>query len=200
MVDEFKIITDELVANKYLQKNDNIHYVADFLQKCVIDTEKSPSLYEELQNYVVDLYTYKEADLCGAVDKKGNPIINERLYVSTVHKAKGLEFENVIVMAVNDGIYPFYKNKQKKDEAQKRYWYSISLEDKNKAKKAIEEADQMIIEDARKLYVAMSRAKKRLYLSYHRRNKGKSKWGNLYDFDCPISSFINCIREYFNNI
>lgn len=198
MVDEFKIITDELVANKYVQKNDNTHYVADFLQKCVIDTEKSPSLYEELQNYVIDLYTYKEADLCGAVDKKGNPIINERLYVSTVHKAKGLEFENVIVMAVNDGIYPFYKNKQAKEDAQKEYWYATSAEHKAKAKLAEEEADKMIKEDARKLYVGMSRAMKRLYLAFHKRNQGISQWGNWYDWPCPPSPFIKSIQAFFN--
>lgn len=198
MVDEFRIITDELVANKYVPKNDNIHYVADFLQKCVIDTEKNPSLYEQLQNYVVDLYTYKEADLCGAVDKEGNPIINERLYVSTVHKAKGLEFENVIVMAVNDGIYPFYKNKQEKEDAQKDYWCATNAMNKAVAKLAGEEADKKIKEDARKLYVGMSRAMKRLYLAFHERNQGTSQWGNWYDWPCPQSPFIESIHAFFN--
>ncbi len=198
-VDEFRVITDALVENQYIQKNDNIHYVIEFLQKCVINTVKTPMLYEQLQEYAVDLYTYKEADLCGAVDKNGQPIIKERLYVSTVHKAKGLEFENVIVLSVNEGIYPFYKNRQAKEDAQKKYRHAVSQEDKKKAKLEEDEADKKIKEDARKLYVGMSRAMKRLYLSYHRRNQGVSQWGNPYDWPCPQSPFITCIKSYFEN-
>lgn len=47
------------------------------------------------------------------------------------HKAKDLEFDNVIVTDVTDGNYPYYLNK--KPEA--------------------------ILEDARKIYVAMTRTK-----------------------------------------
>ncbi len=197
-VDEFRILTEGLVANKYMQNNDNIHYVTDFLQKCVIDVQETPSLYEQLQKHAVDFYTYKEADLCGAVDKNGQPVIKERLYVSTVHKAKGLEFENVIVMAVNDGIYPFYKNRQAKEDAQEKYWYARNAEDKVKVKRDEEEADKRIKEDARKLYVGMSRAMKRLYLSFHERNQGRSQWGNWYDWPCPPSPFIKSIQAFFN--
>lgn len=36
------------------------------------------------------------------------PIFNKKVSVSTVHKAKGLEFENVIIFEATDGIYPFW--------------------------------------------------------------------------------------------
>ena len=35
-------------------------------------------------------------------------IVKEKVFVSTVHKAKGLEFENVIVFGCVDGVYPFF--------------------------------------------------------------------------------------------
>ena len=55
-----------------------------------------------------------------------------------MHKAKGLEFDNVIVFDAADGRYPNAFNKNKKQDE----------------------------EDARKFYVAMSRAKRRLYIAY----------------------------------
>jgi DNA helicase-2/ATP-dependent DNA helicase PcrA len=80
----------------------------------------------------------KEADLCGA------STIEDRIFVTTIHKAKGLEFDNVIVFDVVDGRLPNY--------------YSEG----NLAQ---------LSEDARKLYVAMTRAKKRLFISYSRQKQ-----------------------------
>ncbi len=72
---------------------------------------------------------------------QSSPIIKsilERIYVTTVHKAKGLEFDNVIIFDAADGRYPNAYNKTKQQDE----------------------------EDARKFYVAMSRAKRRLFIAY----------------------------------
>ena len=58
--------------------------------------------------------------------------------MTTVHKAKGLEFDNVIIFDAADGRYPNAYNKTKQQNE----------------------------EDARKFYVAMSRAKRRLFIAY----------------------------------
>ena len=81
----------------------------------------------------MELNTFKEADLCGS------STIQEHVSVSTIHKAKGLEFDNVIVFDVVDGRYPNYFTRD--DEAQ-------------------------CAEDRRKLYVALTRARRRVYVAW----------------------------------
>ncbi|MDR0462064.1 MAG: ATP-dependent helicase [Christensenellaceae bacterium] len=64
---------------------------------------------------------------------------NDKVVISTVHSAKGLEFENVFVIGLEDGIFPLRRAKQSASE---------------------------IEEERRLLYVAITRARKNLYLSY----------------------------------
>ena len=64
--------------------------------------------------------------------------LEERYIISTVHKAKGLEFDTVIVYRAVDGNYPG-----------SRSW-----------------TEKQIQEDARRLFVALSRSKKRLCITY----------------------------------
>jgi len=110
-----------------------IEYIYRFLEDDVIDVSKTPSLVEQLHRHIIELTTFKEADLCGS------STIEDRIFVTTIHKAKGLEFDNVIVFDVVDGRIPSFFN---------------------------EGNPKAIAEDARKLYVAMSRAKRRLVITY----------------------------------
>ena len=89
--------------------------------------------------------------------------------MSTVHKAKGLEFDNVIVFDTVDGRYPNYYN---------RYNPAACEEDK------------------RKLYVALSRAKRRLFLAwsttrvdYHGQPQPRE-----------LSPFLTPILRHFSNL
>ena len=86
----------------------------------------------QLGRCMMELNTMKEADFCNSRS------LEEKVYVTTVHKAKGLEFDNVIVFDAVAGRYPNYHNTHPRQDA----------------------------EDARKFYVAMSRAKKRLLIAY----------------------------------
>lgn len=90
------------------------------------------SLDAQLQRYVVDLNTLKESDFCNSRS------IREQVYVTTVHKAKGLEYDNVVIFDAVDGRYPSAYNRDKKQD----------------------------MEDARKFYVALSRARRRLLVAY----------------------------------
>ncbi len=104
-----------------------IHYV-----ECdLIRTDLYPTLRKQLERYVTDLCTTKEADLCGGS-------LQERYIISTVHKAKGLEFDTVIIYRAIDGSYPG-----------QRSW-----------------TEKQIQEDARRLFVALSRSRKRLCIIY----------------------------------
>ena len=136
----------------------------DFFAYDALQNDTESSLYELLNKYIMELNTYKEADLCDS------STIKEKLFVSTVHKAKGLEFENVIVVNVNDGVYPYFFNRN---------------------------SQYRIKEDARKLYVAISRAKEKLVISYALRRRGISRRGNPYDMEIDRSPFLRSIEVFF---
>lgn len=107
--------------------------------------------------------TYREADLCESSS------IEENVFVSTVHKAKGLEFETIIVFESTDGVYPFFAKNSPED----------------------------IKESARLFYVALSRAKKRLYITYCESVSGISKYGNPYTMEKEPTPFLRHISKYF---
>ena len=153
-----------------MQEFDKFEYICRYLESDVLDRDKSSSLYEDLTAHVMDLNTYKEADICDS------NVITETIFVSTVHKAKGLEFDNVIVYGCVDGTYPFFGSRNDA-EAEK--------------------------EDARKLYVALTRAKRRLCLiDYDEKIVTSAKTGDKLRFQARISPFIEKIlrRHEFENV
>ena len=89
-----------------------------------------------------------EGDLLQTLDPQ-----SDRLIVTTVHKGKGLEFDNVIVYNVVDNVYPSYYCQRVINNPQ-----STSAE--------LDNAKEESMESARKLYVALTRAKKRICISY----------------------------------
>lgn len=126
-----------------------------YLDRVLIEKEKSRTLYSQLQRYLVHINSLKEADLCSS------DVVRDRVFLSTVHKAKGLEFENVVIADARDGVYPFFKS-------------------------STPEAKE---EDARKFYVALSRAKKTITITWPLEND----WG----YSCRESPFLAAIREDF---
>lgn len=154
-------LTTEAAINLDLKKSS---YFIKYLK--LTSSDEPQGLREELEKRCSDLQTLREADLC---DSK---IIDENVYVTTLHKAKGLEFENVFIYNVTDGIFPFF--------------YSETEEQKS--------------EDARKLYVALSRSRKRLVLTVPRKKIVHARNGNTYTFDTTLSPFIGNIRHRFSTV
>ena len=85
--------------------------------------------------------------------------------MSTVHKAKGLEFDNVIVFDAVEGKYPSaYANNLQKDD-----------------------------EEARKFYVAISRARRRLIITFcHNAITRYGRW-----FAKQVSPYVQTIVQHF---
>lgn len=135
LVAEMKRMAQLLHERGWVMRVPKADYIYRFLTDDVIDKLREPSLVEQLDRHIMELNTFKEADLCGS------STITDRVFVSTIHKAKGLEFDNVIVFDVVDGRIPNYYN---------------------------EGIPTLLAEDARKLYVAMSRARRRLTLWWSR--------------------------------
>ena len=99
----------------------------------MIDPCTTPSLYEQFTAHIIDINSLRESDICGSSS------MTDRLFIVTLHKAKGMEFHNVIVVNAVDGCYPTRSH--------------IAT-------------PMAIIEDSRKFYVGLSRARKRLYITY----------------------------------
>lgn len=156
---EILFIHNALVSDSIINKVDKIEYVCGYIGEDLIDRKAYPFMISQMMRYGAEINTLKEADLCNS--KR----IKERIYVSTVHKAKGLEFDNVIVFDAVEGRYPGFNSK----------------------------SDADIKEDARKFYVAMSRAKRRLFISVSQ--TFVSRYGTV--FQRAITPFMKSIQQFF---
>ncbi len=105
--------------------------ILTFLREDVISDNEPNCLFSHLSNHLMDMSTYREADICDSSSMR------EKLFISTVHKAKGLEFENVVVMRAVSDRYPHFSHTEPKQQE----------------------------EDKRLFYVAISRAMKKLIVS-----------------------------------
>ena len=113
------------------ERVDKWEHLLHYIDADVVRPELYPTLRLQLDRYTTDLCTSKEADMCGSS-------LQERYIISTVHKAKGLEFDTVIVYHAIDGCYPGAHS-----------W-----------------TEKQIQEDARRLFVALSRSRKHLCVIY----------------------------------
>jgi len=104
---------------------------------------------EALGQFLADIATSREGDEV-AVERGVN--------LSTVHQAKGLEFEAVFVTGLEDGLFPHAKSMKEQGSAE---------------------------EERRLCYVAITRAKKRLYLVYA---QSRQVWGEMREY--PPSRFL----------
>ena len=133
LVEELLRFYHFLLSNEQIKPLAGMGYITTYLSQELIDPKHERCLAEQLHKHCMEINTLKEADLCGSA------AVQERVFVSTVHKAKGLEFDNVIIFDAVEGRYPNYYNKD------------------NPA---------LLLEDARKFYVALSRARKRLVVAW----------------------------------
>lgn len=159
LVKELRYAYSYLKWKKIIRPLPKIKYIFRFLRRQIIDKKTAPSLYEQMGRHLMELNTFREADLCSS------DVMDEKIVIATVHKAKGLEFDNVIVYGCVDDIYPFFYSKNDM-EARK--------------------------EDARKLYVAMTRAKKRLcLLAFNEKGAYSKKWRKTFYFPAQLSPFLS---------
>ena len=161
LVTEIKNVYNELVAQGLIAKIERLPYFLRYLEFDLLTDRDTPNvLIEQLNRYIIEINTMKESDFCNSRS------IEERVYVTTIHKAKGLEFDNVIVYDAASERYP---NKRNTTERQNQ-------------------------EDARKFYVAMSRAKRRLIVAY---SLTARDWHGV-SYNRELTPFMNSIVHHFN--
>jgi len=111
--------------------------------------EGADALADALGQFLADIATSREGDEVAA--ERG-------VILSTVHQAKGLEFEAVFVTGLEDGLFPHAKSMREQGSAE---------------------------EERRLCYVAITRARKRLYLVYA---QSRQIWGEVREY--PPSRFL----------
>ena len=153
IIDELTHVYDRLVGAGKAEPLDKWPHLLHYLDTDLIRPDVYPTLRTQLERYTTDLCTTKEADLCGGS-------LQEKYIISTVHKAKGLEFDTVLVYRAIDGSYPG-----------SRSW-----------------TDKQIQEDARRLFVALSRSKRRLCVVYDSHYKSSPH---------ALSPFLEKVKEHF---
>lgn len=158
LADELKSLYDKMLAQKMVESLGNkFNIFLQFVRQQWVNPDIEETLYDQIDRHMTDMTgSINEGDL---VNSEG--LIDDRVFVMTVHKGKGLEFENVVVLNANLGTYPFYR---------------CSKEER--------------MEDARKFYVAITRAKKRLCISY-----------TLYSphgYQTVLTPFMKPIEHFFN--
>lgn len=160
IVSTIKQAHEYLCDGGFIERIGKLSYVTSYIEQDLMDeADMHLSLKENIDKYVMDVNTMKEADFCNSRS------IREKVYVTTVHKAKGLEFDNIIVFDAVAGRYPNFYNKTKKQDE----------------------------EDARKFYVAMSRAKRRLYIAYGMASI--DRYGSV--FPREITPFMESVMRFF---
>jgi DNA helicase-2/ATP-dependent DNA helicase PcrA len=154
------------LINKFMEhSSETVSYFVDpddliQLEKLLANMDNktsSKSLDKLLKKYLPHYKTCKESDLITE---------NEKVIISPIYKAKGLQFDNVIIPECVDGVYPFYKSNT---------------------------SDQKL-EDARLLYVALTRSKLRLIIT--RYTLSVNQWGKA--FSRNRSPFIDPILSHFS--
>lgn len=147
----------KLCGDGLLTEEPKLDYVVSYV---AAEMDAAGSLLaDQLGRHIQDLCTMKEADLCGSASMR------ERVFVSTVHKAKGLEFDSVIVFDVVEGKYPSIYASTSEGSA----------------------------EEARKFYVAISRARRRLVVTFCRNYINRyGRW-----FSKQLTPYMQHIRQYF---
>lgn len=145
----------------------NLNYLLYILQKQFSDQALTLNVIEEFLKYriltdtIEDQITYKELELTCAVR------------VMTVHKAKGLEFETVIIPFTDSKFESYYTDQfiLNKEDGKYQLAYDITLDNKYYHQVSNNyytdfhgnESKEIVGEETRLLYVACTRAKNRLY-------------------------------------
>lgn len=86
----------------YIDEIPHLDYLLELIDRAVVDPDAERHLRDQLSAHLYDLTTYHESDLFA------QGIVRERVSVMTIHKAKGLEAENVIVFDANAGMGSYH--------------------------------------------------------------------------------------------
>ena len=180
-------ITNIISWKKNSEKFDHVTLLETVLDESgytsMLKTEKTPEADAKLENLKelkasMKSYTslndfLENISLQTAIDEKWD---GEKINIMTIHSAKGLEFDAVFLPGWEEGLFPHQKS--------------------------IDEKGAEGIEEERRLaYVAITRAKQELYISFANQRKFYGRQNDNYDFYSSIQSrFIDEIDNEYTEI
>ena len=180
-------LTNIISWKKNSEKFDHITLLETVLDESgytsMLKTEKTPEADAKLENLKelkasMKSYTslndfLENISLQTAIDEKWD---GEKINIMTIHSAKGLEFDAVFLPGWEEGLFPHQKS--------------------------IDEKGAEGIEEERRLaYVAITRAKQELYISFANQRKFYGRQNDNYDFYSSIQSrFIDEIDNEYTEI
>jgi len=151
-------LDQQKVTNKLLNIRELLRSIEDFE-----NGDRQIAMLGE--NAERNLYTYLQFVALLTADDKEKESEVPRVQLMTIHQAKGLEFDTVFVTGLEDGILPHQRSLDNEAEG----------------------SDIQGVEEERRLfYVALTRAKKRLYLTLSRTRKNRG-----LVTDCTPSRFLD---------
>ncbi len=145
MIEASRKLLEEELPSRILEK-----IISDSGYLAMLESEKEIERIENVKELLNDLINYEEnsenpsldeyLQLISLLSDQDNDDEQERVTLMTVHAAKGLEFDNVFVYSMSEGIFP--------------------------SERSISEGGQSALEEERRLaYVAFTRARKQLFVS-----------------------------------
>ena len=129
-----ELISDFMRVTGYLEILDKSEGNLEDRKENIAELVRFAGEFADLSSFLEQVSLLQTTDNFG--NKKNNP---SQIILSTIHLAKGLEFDNVFIAGVKEGLIPHGRTYYNEEE---------------------------IEEERRLLYVAMTRAKKRLYISF----------------------------------
>lgn len=148
---DFHTITCTIIDEVLALKSDTAEMMEDYRQLMELSNHY-PAISDYLLSFAIDRDTFscfysKDYVECQV------PVKSDYLTVSTIHSAKGLEWNNVFILGLSEGCFPNPRHAGDTKEKQ----------------------DKFYSDEAKKMYVAASRAKNNLFLSY----SAMTPWGTL---------------------
>lgn len=148
---DFHTITCTIIDEVLALKSDTAEMMEDYRLLMELSNHY-PSISDYLLSFAIDRDTFscfysKDYVECQV------PVKSDYLTVSTIHSAKGLEWNNVFILGLSEGCFPNPRHAGDTKEKQ----------------------DKFYSDEAKKMYVAASRAKCNLFLSY----SAMTPWGTL---------------------
>ena len=148
---DFHTISCTVIDEILSLKSDTEEILEDYKQLMEL-AHQYPTISDYLMSFAIDKETFASFYSKDYVECQ-IPVNDECLTVSTIHSAKGLEWNNVFILGLAEGNFP-----------NARY-----------AGDTKEKQDKFFSDEAKKMYVAVSRTKENLYLSY----STMTPWGSM---------------------
>ncbi|HBJ77103.1 MAG TPA: ATP-dependent DNA helicase [Porphyromonadaceae bacterium] len=160
----------DIYANNLPESLDRQQIVEEFIKSA---SEYSISLLEE-EGRVLTLPEFlSEISLATDQDRTEEEEENNKITLMTVHAAKGLEFENIFVVGMQEDLFPYYLSCKSSRELE---------------------------EERRLFYVAITRAKRRCFLSYSKKAFRFGDSGNVRPSRFLSDIDPSCVESSNSNI